>query len=103
VFIYQAIGTLIVIFSVLISIDFRPEVHPRGIVFSILAGLAAALGAVFFLLALAKGKASVVVTMTALYPLITLLLSAIFLKETLTLKQGLGIFCSLLALLLFSL
>ncbi|MDD5451921.1 MAG: EamA family transporter [Desulfovibrionales bacterium] len=103
VFIYQAIGTLIVIFSVLISIDFRPEINTRGIIFSILAGLAAALGTVFFLLALAKGKASVVVTMTALYPLITLLLSAIFLKETLTLKQALGVLFSLAALLLFSL
>jgi len=103
VFIYQALGTLVVIFFVLISINFRPEVHPRGIIFSILAGLAAALGTVFFLLALAKGKASVVVTMTALYPLITLLLSAIFLKETLTLKQALGVLFSLAALLLFSL
>ena len=103
VFIYQAIGNLIVIFSVLVSVNFRPEVSGRGITFALLAGLAAALGTVFFLSAIDKGKVSVVVTITALYPLVTLLLSAIFLKESLTLKQGLGVLFSLAALLLFSL
>jgi transporter family protein len=46
-----------------------------------------------------KGKASVVITMTALYPLVTILLSFFFLRETITIKQGIGILFALLAML----
>ncbi len=103
VFVYQAIGHLLIILSVLVSLNFRPEVSSRGITFALLAGLAGAMGTVCFLFAIDKGKASVVVTITALYPLVALSLSAIFLKESLTLKQGIGIFFSVLALLFFAL
>ena len=49
---------------------------------------------------MSRGKASVVITMTALYPLVTILLSFIFLRETIAIKQGIGIMLALLAMLL---
>lgn len=101
IFIFQAIGNLIVIISVLISVNFRPEVNTRGFYLSLLAGVSVGLGTLFFLHALGKGKASVVVAITALYPLITIFLSMVFLKERLTLYQVLGVGFSLVALALF--
>ncbi|MHC5080458.1 MAG: EamA family transporter [Planctomycetota bacterium] len=50
-----------------------------------------------------KGKASVVVPLTALYPVVTLVLVFVFLREPLTAKQGVGIALALAAMVLFSL
>ncbi len=102
VFVFQAIGNLIVIAAVLVSANFRLEVNSKGVLFAVLAGLAVALGTFFFLVALDRGKASVVVPMTALYPVVSILLSILFLGERLTLHQALGIAFSMIALLLFS-
>jgi transporter family protein len=53
-------------------------------------------------MAASRGKIGVVVSITALYPLITILLAFFFLKEPLTFKQLLGMFFSLVAILLFT-
>jgi transporter family protein len=82
---------------------FHLEYAPMGIVFGILIGLTAALGSLFFIMALTKGKLSVVTLFVALYPLVTLLLAFLLLKEAITLKQGIGMLFALAALALFSL
>ena len=61
------------------------------------------LGALFFLHAVSKQKASIVVTATALYPLITIILACLILKEPITLKQGIGIIFALIAMILLTL
>ena len=61
-----------------------------GIWSIVLSGMVATLGTVFFYFALAKSPASVVVTLTSVYPAITVILAIVFLKETLNLFQSVG-------------
>ena len=50
----------------------------------------------------AGGKASIIVPLTALYPLIVVLSAPIILKETITRLQGVGVLCALAAVFLLS-
>jgi transporter family protein len=98
ILVYETLGTAAVALILLTVIGFKPDFNGKGFSFALLAGTAGAIGSLFFLLALSKGKASVVVTMTALYPLIVIILSFLVLKEPLTLKQGIGIIFALIAM-----
>jgi transporter family protein len=48
------------------------------------------------------GKASIVVPLTALYPIVVLLLGPLILKETITRLQGVGVLCALVSVFLLS-
>jgi transporter family protein len=50
----------------------------------------------------AGGKASIIVPLTALYPLIVVLSAPIILRETITRLQGGGVLCALVAVFLLS-
>ena len=86
----------------LFILKFRPETNPKGAFFAGITGVFGLLGALAFFYALSKGKASVVVTITALYPLAVILLSYFFLNETITLKQVGGMGCALVAMILLA-
>ncbi|MFN7181107.1 MAG: EamA family transporter [Planctomycetota bacterium] len=101
--IYSILGSCIIGFIILLQGGFKIATNLKGIIFSVLTGIAGASGAIFFLKAISKGKASVVVTITALYPLVTILLSFTLLKESLTLKELLGIVFALVAMIFFAL
>ena len=103
VMVYEGIGHIAVVIGVLAYLGFRPEVQAKGITFAILAGLVGTVGSLAFLFALSRGKASVVVPLTALYPVVTIALALLILREPITWTQGAGIFFALVALLLFSL
>ncbi|MBW2966178.1 EamA family transporter [Candidatus Woesearchaeota archaeon] len=100
--IFEVIGALVVGVVVLIVVGFKPEIHSKGITFALLTGIAGTLGALFFLYAISRGKASVVVTTTALYPIITIMLAFLILKEPVSLKQGVGMIFALTAIMLLS-
>lgn len=102
VYIFAASSIFMVVLFTLFSLDFRPELHPKGILYSILAGLTGSVGGLFFVHSVNRGKASVVITMTALYPVVTILLSFLILKEGITLKQGFGIVLALISMVLLS-
>jgi len=89
--IYQVIGGLLVGIVGLAMLNFKPETHPMGIVYALLTGITGVLGTFFYYAAASRGQISVVVSLTALYPLITILLAVIFLHETLVLKQVIGL------------
>jgi transporter family protein len=74
--------------------------HPKGVALGITTGLLGFLGALFFLLAVSAGPVSLIVSLTALYPVISILLAVFILQEPITLKQGLGISFALVAMLL---
>jgi len=100
IFIWSTISGLIITIIVIAPFfftGFRPEVHAKGITFAMLGGIMGTLGALLFLFSMKLGKASVVVTITALYPIITIILAFFILKETITLKQGIGILFALTA------
>ncbi len=102
IFIYELIGVAVIGIAVLTMQGWVPNFHTKGLILAILTGAAGSLGALFFLFALKKGVASVVVTLTALYPLISLVLLYLIVREPLTLKQAVGIVFALIAMVLFS-
>ena len=99
--IYEAIGVVLISLVILLFTG-KLNFNVRGVTFAMLTGIIGIIGTLFFVAALAKGKASVIVTITALYPLIVIALAKVFLNEPVTLKQGLGIVFALIALMLFS-
>ena len=102
VLVYEVIGAIIVGVAVLFLVNFKPEVNAKGITFAILTGIAGTLGALFFIFAVSRGETSVVVTTTALYPLITIILAFLILKEPITMKQGIGMIFAFAAMMLLS-
>jgi len=66
------------------------------------AGLALAVGLLFFFEALARGSATVVAPLTALYPAVAVVLSRIFLREALTLRHPAGLALAMAAVWLLS-
>lgn len=99
---WEAVGSVIVGIIMFIVLNFEPVSHPKGAFFAVLTGIFGLLGALTFLFALSKGKASVVITLTALYPVFVIILSFVILGESITLKQGLGILCAFAAMILFA-
>ena len=94
-----AAGTLVL----LAFLRFRPDVHVGGGVAAFLAGAALFLGIITFVWALGSGgKASVVVPMTAVYPVVTILLSVIILREQMAPVHVLGMGFALVAVVLLS-
>jgi transporter family protein len=100
--IYQALGIAMIGFLTLALISFKPESDIRGISFGLMSGIATGIGSLFYLVAADKGKVTTIVTMTALYPLITIFLAYIILHEGINLKQGAGILLALAAIYLLS-
>jgi transporter family protein len=76
--------------------------QPWGIGAGLGAGLAMAVGLLFFFEALARGPATVVVPLTALYPAVAVVLSRVFLQEALTLQHMAGLALALAAVWLLS-
>jgi len=106
-FIYQSLGVVIIaliVFFTTLSIfknTFESDLRIFTI-YSLLAGLTGGLGTFFLLKAYEKGNLATVTVLTALYPVISVLLGILILKEKLTLYQIIAIFLSLIAIVLFS-
>ncbi len=101
--VYQTLGGMPVLFVILVWLRFRPVYHPQGALYAVLTGLAGAVGTLFFFAALKRSPSTTgVVMVTALYPLVVMLLALVFLREPLTLRQGVGAVLALLALVLLS-
>ena len=99
---YSSLGVLISGIVALILLDFKPGFCAKGSTYGLLHGLANGIACIFFIMALRKGPAIPVVMITSMYPVITLILCVLFLEHELTLKQGLGMFFALTALILFA-
>jgi transporter family protein len=75
----------------------------RGLVWALLSGAFNTLGAWALFAALRNGgKASIVSPFTALYPVVVVFLAPIILRESISLLQGLGVVCALVAVTLLS-
>jgi transporter family protein len=102
IIIYEVLGGLCIGLVCFCFVGMRPETHPKGILYASLTGIVGLLGGFFYLLAVAKGKVSVVVTMTALYPIVTIGLAALLLREPITLKQGFGMALAVVSIILLA-
>jgi transporter family protein len=100
--IYQTIGVAIVGLVTLKLINFKPATDIKGFGFAVFTGVAYGIGCLFYFIAASKGKIITVVTLTALYPLVTIILAYWLLKEAVSIKQCLGIFLAFIAIFLMS-
>jgi transporter family protein len=98
--VYQVIGGIIVGIIGLSLMGFRPQTHPLGIFFALLTGITGVLGTFFYYAAATRGQISIIVSLTALYPVITILLATVFLHEMLTFRQVTGL-CFAVAAIIF--
>lgn len=96
--VYEVLGGTLVAIAILVALGFRLETDLRGIMPAMATGVMGVLGAFLFLLAVARGPVSLVVTVSALYPIITILLAVLFLGESVSLRQGMGIAFALSAI-----
>jgi transporter family protein len=96
-------ASFLLLWVLFLATGFEVERNARGIGYAVLAGVAGSIGSIFFYLALREGKTSVVVPLTALYPLITVALSVLFLREEISGVKILGIVLALAASILLSL
>ncbi len=95
----ELLGALVIGFLGLWIMDIRLQFHPRGSMLAVLAGAVGTLGTLLYLVAATRGRISVIVTLTALYPLVTILLSHFLLREPITLKQAIGMSLAIIAIL----
>jgi len=100
--VYQTLGVLIIGLITFSLVEFKPTTNVKGVSFAVLTGAAYSIGCLFYFIAASKGKIITVVTLTALYPLVTIALAYCLLNESVSVKQCLGIGFGLLAIFLMS-
>lgn len=100
--IYQTIGVALIGIVTLSMMNFKPATDSKGLMYAILTGTAYGIGCLFYFVAASKGKIVTVVTLTALYPLVTIILAAFLLKESVSIKQWIGIGLAMGSILLMS-
>ncbi len=84
---------------------FRPELggaEIRGIIPALVTGMLGYVGLICFMYAIRGGKICIVAPLTALYPVVTLALAMIFLKERINIVQFAGIILACVAVVLIS-
>ncbi len=97
ILIFQAAGALAFALFVLTLERFRIQWSAGDFAWSFAAGFVNFLGFLLFFAAIEKGKVSTIITMTSLYPVVTIVLSMAFLHEKITRREGAGILLALLA------
>jgi bacterial/archaeal transporter family protein len=97
---YAMIGIAVVI---VIAVPLDWHVRSKDVTLAIVAGVLNSVGVVTSFAALEKGgKASIVIPLCYLYPLLTVVLAIVFLHESLNRVQVVGIVCALVAAVLLS-
>lgn len=101
--IYQTLGIILVTSFLIKPYVTTTTVSAIGSLFAVLTGIAFTLGSILFFTATnQQGKISVVITLTSLYPLITILLAFLFLKESISFQQCIGMVLAVCAMYLLS-
>ena len=90
---HSSFGTIFILFVSLLFFHKHIELQFNSVnhCFAIIAGTIGGIGGLFFFLALSKGNASQVVAITALYPVLTVVLSVLFLKEDFNTSRVTGV------------
>jgi transporter family protein len=100
--IFQAVGVVAFALLVVFMEQFQIQRTAAGFWWSFAAGFVNFVGFLFFFAAVQKGKVSTVISLSSLYPVITIALSVLLLHEKITKREGLGIAFALGACWLFS-
>lgn len=100
-------ATATVVFIILLGLTFAfykfdYKVNSTGIIAATVGGLCMCLASMAYFYALRGGHAGIITALTSMYPVLTLILSMIFLKETITMRQGIGVVFAIIAFILMS-
>jgi transporter family protein len=102
-FMFEVLGGAITgLFAFLIL---RPQLggaEIREVIPALLTGMMGYLGLLCFMYAIREGKMCIVAPLTALYPVVTLVLAMIFLREKINIVQFAGIILALVSVVLIS-
>ncbi len=96
--VYQGLGGAMVALLILIQVGNQLETHPQGALLSVIAGMLNFLGVLFYINAISKGSIAIISTLTALYPLVVIALGLLIFRETLSVKQALGVGLALVSI-----
>jgi transporter family protein len=94
---FQAVGVIAFALLVLFIEQFQIQRTAAGFWWSFAAGFINFVGFLAFFAAVQKGKVSTVISLSSLYPVITIGLSILLLHEKITKREGLGIAFALAA------
>jgi transporter family protein len=95
--IFQAVGVVAFALLVLFIEQFQIQRTAAGFGWSFAAGFINFVGFLAFFAAVQKGKVSTVISLSSLYPVVTIALSMLLLHEKITKREGLGIAFALAA------
>ncbi len=100
--IYEVIGSMIFGAIAIVLMGFNLQYHPKGALFGMITGFCLVLAGLTYLVAASRGPVALVSAVSALYPLVTLILAALLLGETITFKQGCGIVLAVFSVILMA-
>ena len=101
VYVMGGIGQLVV-YLTFFCIERPVLTFGNGFYYTLIFGALGVLANIPFYQALSLGKASTVVPLTNLFPVVTVLLAVVVLKEQVTLTQGIGVVFAVIAVILIS-
>ncbi len=97
------LGMLPLAVFMLIRLGLRPDVDKAGVVYGLLNGVFTGLGLLAFYAAMQRGKAAVVGPTTTLFPMLTVVLAFVILRERLNRVQLVGVVLAVTAIVILSL
>ena len=100
--IYEVLGGVLVATVIWTTLSKALEYDIRGTIAALSTGIIGYLGMLFFLNAVKLGNVSVVASLTAVYPAVTIVLAIIFLKEKVNYIQYLGILLAIIGVTLLA-
>ena len=100
--IYEVLGVFAAGCVFFLTVGKNIDTDVRGVLPAVVTGVLGTVGFLCFLYALTAGRVSVVATLTALYPVVTILLAVVFLRESVTLRQVAGMGLAIVSVILLS-
>lgn len=102
-FVWFVASMIVIAVVILFTVPIQWHVSAKSFWLAVLGGALNGLGALTSFAALEKGgKASIVVPLCYLFPLVTVILALLFLHESVTMHQGVGIALALIAAILLA-
>lgn len=75
----------------LLTINFDKTINTTGVLATIAGGVLMGVGSIAYYYSLRTGNAGEITTITALYPVLTLILSCLFMGEEMSIRKSIGI------------
>jgi transporter family protein len=100
--VYEVLGVFAAGCVFFLAVGKSIDTDVRGILPALATGVLGTVGFLCYLHALTAGSVSVVATLTALYPALTIVLAAAFLRENITLRQVAGMGLAIVSVILLS-